>query len=215
MGTSRRDEILKKATEIFERQGVNRTSFEDIARAVGITREAIYYYFKSRMEILLEVLLPQSEELLEGLERVIGSGLDSIDKLHAAIQSHLDGFNPNYLEMTVALREDHFVEQESATKLQALRQTWDTYSVRWTELIREGQRAGVFNPELNPKMVTFGILGMCNWLSRWYDPNKEIPLTEIIDTYFTMTAYGLVVPELSGRSGPETAAGRRDGPPIV
>ena len=39
---SRRMEILRRATEVFERRGVNRTSIEDIAKAVGIKREAVY-----------------------------------------------------------------------------------------------------------------------------------------------------------------------------
>ena len=44
----RRTEILRRAAEIFERKGVSNTSVEDIAGAIGVTREAIYYYFKSR-----------------------------------------------------------------------------------------------------------------------------------------------------------------------
>jgi hypothetical protein len=32
---------------------------------------------------------------------------------------------------------------------------------------------------------------MCNWLSRWYDPGKDIPVTEVIDTYFSMILNGI------------------------
>ena len=41
----RRDAILARATELFDRKGFVNTSLDDIARAVGITREGIYYYF--------------------------------------------------------------------------------------------------------------------------------------------------------------------------
>ena len=40
---SRKREILRRAAEIFERKGVSDTSIEDIAKAVGIKREGIYY----------------------------------------------------------------------------------------------------------------------------------------------------------------------------
>jgi len=110
---SRRAEIVRRATEVFERQGVSRTSFEDIAQAVGIKREAIYYYFKSRADLLLEVIVPQSTALLKNLRLIQQTGLSSRDKLHEAIRNHLDSFNPNYLEMSVALREDHFFDDDA------------------------------------------------------------------------------------------------------
>lgn len=190
---SRRMEILRRATEVFERQGVNRTSIEDIAKAVGIKREAVYYYFKSRTEILLRIILPQSARLCFGLRTIMESSLSSRDKLHAAVRNHLDSFHPNYLEMAVALREKHFGEEEE--KFEELRKVWRDYDGMWIDLVREGQERGEFKAGLDPKVVAFGLLGMCNWLSRWYDPGKEVSIDEIIRTFFTLAADGLSVPE--------------------
>lgn len=186
---SRRTEILRRATEVFERQGVSRTSIEDIAKAVGIKREAIYYYFKSRADILLEITLPESTSLLRGLRAVARSNLSSRDKLHDAIQNHLDSFNPSYLEMSVALREDHFFQDDE--KLGELKRVWKDYNDQWIELIREGQADGSFHPDLDPKVVVFGLLGMLNWVSRWFQPGKGVTIPEIIETYFTLATKGL------------------------
>ena len=41
----RRQEILQRATECFDRKGYANTTLDDIAKAVGIKREGIYYYF--------------------------------------------------------------------------------------------------------------------------------------------------------------------------
>jgi AcrR family transcriptional regulator len=187
---SRRIEILRRATEVFERQGVNRTSIEDIAKAVGVKREAIYYYFRSRGEILLRIILPQSMSMVMALEGIINSNASDADKLRAAIRNHLDSFNPNYLEMTVALREEHFLDDDP--KLKELRRSWREYSALWTRLVAEGQARGGYKPGLDPKMVAFGILGMCNWLSRWYDPSKDVTVEQIIETFYTMTAHGIL-----------------------
>jgi AcrR family transcriptional regulator len=193
---SRRIQILRRATEVFERQGVNRTSIEDIANAVGIKREAIYYYFKSRADILLKIILPQSTALVMGLGTIINSNLGPKEKLEAAIRNHLDRFNPNYLEMTVALREDHFLEDEE--KAAELREVWNEYNRQWTRLIEEGQAQGIFKPELDPKMLAHGVLGMCNWMSRWYDPGKSISIEAITAIFFNMVAYGIVDPAARG-----------------
>ncbi len=185
----RRSEILRRATEVFERQGVKQTSVEDIAKAVGIKREAIYYYFKGRREILAEIILPQSHSLLLNLRNVVQSNRPFSAKLHDAIQGHLQSFNPSYLEMTVALREDHFFGSEE--KFDELRRVWHDYSAMWTRLITEGQEAGEFRPGPKPKLIAYAILGMCNWLSRWFDPSKDISIEEIIETYFGFAFEGL------------------------
>ncbi|HJN24946.1 MAG TPA: TetR/AcrR family transcriptional regulator [Rhodospirillales bacterium] len=186
---SRKREILRRAAEIFERKGVSDTSIEDIAKAVGIKREGIYYYFKSRNDILLEVILPQSITLHRSLERICDSRMDSGEKLHGAIQNHLDAFNPAYLEMSVALRESQSTIND--TRFSEIRRTWDSYSELWTRLVTEGQETGEFRADMDPKMIAFGLLGMCNWVSRWYDPDKSVSISEIVETYFSLATTGL------------------------
>jgi AcrR family transcriptional regulator len=185
----RRQDILRRAAEIFAAKGVARTSMEDVAAAVGIKREGVYYYFRSRGDILLEIILPQSNSLLLNLQRVLRSNVSSRDKLHAAIELHLDAFNPSYIEMSVALKEDHFVQHD--TKLKELRRVWDDYGTLWTELVREGQALGEFKQTLDPKLAAFGLLGMCNWVCRWYDPNKGASVAQIIENFFSIAESGL------------------------
>ena len=76
---NRRTEILRRAAELFADKGVANTSIEHIATAVGIKREAIYYYFKSRHDILLEVLLPSSKTLLTSLGRLCNPTMTSLE----------------------------------------------------------------------------------------------------------------------------------------
>jgi len=194
---SRKVEILRRATEVFVRQGVNRTSIEDIAKAVGIKREGVYYYFKSRTEILLKIILPQSNRLIFGLRSILDTRQPARDKLYAAVRNHLDTFNPSYLEMAVALREKHYLEQDE--KLEELRTVWREYDRLWVDLVREGQASGEFRAEFDPKIAAYGLLGMCNWLSRWYDPAKEVTVEQIIDMYFTIMADGLCTGEARDR----------------
>jgi AcrR family transcriptional regulator len=162
---------------------------EDIAAAVGIKREGIYYYFKNRGDILLEIILPQSRSLLLSLQRIIRSTDSNANKLHAAIEIHLDAFNPSYIEMSVALKEQHFDIGDD--RMNELRTVWDAYSALWMELIRAGQEKGEFNPEIDPRIAAYGLLGMCNWVSRWYDPDKPISIKDITRTFSIMAAAGV------------------------
>ncbi|MDX1344835.1 MAG: TetR/AcrR family transcriptional regulator, partial [Sedimenticolaceae bacterium] len=48
--------IVQSANRLFYRQGYNRTSFTDIVEASGVPRGNIYYYFKTKEEILLATI---------------------------------------------------------------------------------------------------------------------------------------------------------------
>jgi len=188
----RRDEILSRSTELFDRNGFANTSLDDIARAVGIKREGIYYYFKNRSEILLNIIRPQSDALLEGLQAILDdSGLDHPAGLHAAIRNHLERFDRYCLEMTVSLRDGYFDDAGSEVR-EAMSRIWKDYEQMWTELVARGQAEGAFRKTGDAKMLAFGILGMCNWLARWYDPKGSISVNDMIEAYFDMIGNGLI-----------------------
>ncbi|MBI3436924.1 MAG: TetR family transcriptional regulator [Proteobacteria bacterium] len=188
----RRESILQNALEIFDRQGFANTSLDDIAQETGVKREAIYYYFKNRAEILLNIIRPQSESLVEGLRKIVTSKSNYHHKLYLAVENHLERFDRKCLEMTVSLRDVYLEDARDVRR--EMDKIWRSYETMWTALIDEGQSKGVFVQCGDPKMVAFGILGMLNWLARWYDPKKSIPITELIETYFNLIAYGLVKP---------------------
>lgn len=183
-GMKRREVILKRAGELFERNGFSVTSLQDIADAAGIAREGIYYYFKNKTQILLELILPISQSLMAGLMELLESDIDSVDKLRTAMRNHCGAFNPDYIEMTLALR-NVYSEQEDE-KLAELTTLWKEYEKSWIELIAQGQKTGAFVADLDPKIVAFGILGMCNWMSRWYDPDRSATIDEISDIFFRL-----------------------------
>lgn len=185
----RREAILRAATELFDRQGYSNTSLDEVAQAVGITREALYYYYRSRAEILLAIIGPQAAGLIGGLREVMASDAPAPQKLRLAIYNHLKRFDRYCLEMTISVRDGITSSGEVAG---AMTRIWKEYEQMWTALVKSGQREGLFAPVGDAKMVAFAVLGMCNWLARWYNPRKSVSIDEIIDTYFALASQGLV-----------------------
>lgn len=50
------------ARELFSRQGVQRTSLQDIAERLGITKPALYYHFSSREDLVRSIIQPLIDE---------------------------------------------------------------------------------------------------------------------------------------------------------
>ena len=90
MASSRREQILTRAAELFAARGFHGVSVVDLGTACGISGPALYKHFPSKDAVLAEMLVSISEELLrEGRRRAAGAG-DPSDTLRALVDWHLD-----------------------------------------------------------------------------------------------------------------------------
>ena len=64
---SRRKEILEKATDCFIQYGFNKTTLDEIGEAIGFNKAALYYYFKNKEELFVQVV---HNQLSIGLDKV-------------------------------------------------------------------------------------------------------------------------------------------------
>jgi len=63
---------------------------------------------------------------------------------------------------------------------------------RSVEQEEEGQATGVFQLNIDPKIATFGLLGMCNWLSQWYKSSGQYSPQQIAAMFVNMVERGLL-----------------------
>lgn len=95
-----REAILAGAIEVFLERGVSRATFDEIARTAGVTRGAIYWHFKDKLEIFLALErranLP-NEEFSERLRARLAADtkLDPLVELAATIHAGLEAFASN------------------------------------------------------------------------------------------------------------------------
>lgn len=85
-----RQRIVAAAAAVFARQGVGRTSMEQIARAAGVTRGAVYWHFANKQALYYamreQVTLPMIDRVDLALERGAGAdALGAIEDLLAGI----------------------------------------------------------------------------------------------------------------------------------
>lgn len=186
---NRRDEIVRAAQELFQRKGYASTSLDDIARAVGIKREGLYYYFQNRPQILLTIIKPLGEQLRDAVRKILESDDTPDSKIRRAVENHLRRFEHRFAESKITLRLDYLSDNEVV--IAEMEPIWDEYEELWKAIIVEGQQAGVFDASLDPKLAFYGILGLCNWVARWYEPGKSVPVPELIEMYNRMIARSL------------------------
>lgn len=188
--SARRELIVRRAAELFDERGVTHTSIEEIASATGVTREAIYYYFSDKLDILLEIIYPESVSLDAGLQRIMALEISVRDKLVLAIENHLHRFNPNYLEMVLSVRRLGRLKPD--TRVVPLLKTWRRYQRSWIDLVADGQDREELPAHLDPKVVAYALLGMCNSPSTWFRPTANLSIDDLAATFVELILNGVL-----------------------
>jgi len=64
-------QILDEALDLFIKQGYEKTSLSDISKQIGITKPAIYYYYESKDELVLAVLIRFLDQMEQSLYHIL------------------------------------------------------------------------------------------------------------------------------------------------
>jgi AcrR family transcriptional regulator len=59
--------LLAKATDVFKKFGYDKTTIDDIAKAMQLNKASLYYYVKNKEELFLEILLNEATQQMETL----------------------------------------------------------------------------------------------------------------------------------------------------
>jgi len=73
-----------------------------------------------------------------------------------------------------------------------IREAQKRYEETFLNIIKEGIQKGDFK-KLDPKIVTFAIFGMTNWMYRWYDDDGKLSAGEIAELFLDMILNGLLI----------------------
>ena len=181
-------QILKSSAKIFAEKGFHRTSIRDIARATGMSLAGLYYYFRTKEELLFLIQEQCFLTLLQRWEKTADPKTDVRARISAFAENHLGFFLHNMHEMKVMAHEDESLTGEFQEKILLLKRR---YVKILTDLIEElrGQEGG---KAVDLRTVTFSLFGMMNWIYTWYHPRRDLPLPELIEQMLRIYFFGVL-----------------------
>ncbi|MGZ3898974.1 MAG: TetR/AcrR family transcriptional regulator [Bacteroidia bacterium] len=65
---NKRKELLKTASTVFSKYGLEKTTLEDISKMANLNKASLYYYFKNKEEIYAEVVMDEATILISELQ---------------------------------------------------------------------------------------------------------------------------------------------------
>jgi AcrR family transcriptional regulator len=139
----RRQEILKKALEVFADEGFENTTFRKIAGRCGITRTTLYIYFKNKKEIFNYSIKDLLQTVEQDLLRVRkDQSLDSIEKLSKVIILIFERLEENAQLLSVALNYLLYLSKNDSNPDYRVRRRTIRMRHILASMLIEGIRAG-------------------------------------------------------------------------
>ena len=173
--TDRREEILEVATRLFSANGYAGTTLDDIAAAIGFTKPAIYYWFRSKDAILYEIHDRIVSASLQRVAEIRKAGGAPQDQLRAVLESHVATLLANREANEVLHREQH---ELSPARRRSIRTREAAYETELREIHERGVADGSFRP-VDSRIAVGAVLGAVNWMYRWYRPRGEMSIAEV------------------------------------
>ena len=156
---ARRREILDAALELMHHKGFDRMTIEDVLAKTGMSKGALYHYFRSKYALLEGVVEVMGEDGVRELQAVVDDPrLGAIDKLHAyfRVESALKTENVTVVSALMQLRRD---EHNALLRHKLTEESRRTTAPMLEAIIRQGCEEGVFDTDY-PHEAAVIITGM-------------------------------------------------------
>lgn len=185
---TRADVIRHAALDLFEREGYDAATMRGLADAVGIKAASLYNHFRSKEDILWDLIQRAFDDLEQGrLAAMEGLGPLSDDpqaRLDAFYRAHVRFHAINRASADVINRQIRALSPERFASSVALR---DEYQRHLQEILVDGVRCGAFAVR-DVRVTTFSLLGMGMGVATWYRSDGPLGLDQVCDIYAQLAA---------------------------
>jgi AcrR family transcriptional regulator len=167
-----RQEILRAAARLFQQQGYDATSMNDVAAALKLSKGGLYHHFQSKDEILFHIMSHAMEITEQRVINVARRIEDPEERLRTLIRLHIGVvLSEEDREITVMLHENHPLPPALRRKINGRKKDY----VHFVEnLIAEVQRQRNSTSSVTPRAAAFALVGMINWIYQWYKPGGAL-----------------------------------------
>jgi AcrR family transcriptional regulator len=163
--------VLETAARLIREKGYEAASVQDIADACGLTKAGLYYYIRSKEDLLLEIMSYGMDIFEERVLLPVLAIADPVERLRACMEKNI------HLVTEERSKEVTIILHEHETLTGAARQQINARKKRYVHFLEasfaEAMREGRIRP-VEPRVAAFAFLGMVLWIYKWFRPDGKI-----------------------------------------
>ena len=192
--------VLETAARLICEKGYEAASVQDIADACGLTKAGLYYYIRSKEDLLLEIQNYGMDIFEERVLLPVLNVADPVERLKACMEKNIflvtEGWSK---EVTIILHEHDTLTGAAKAQINARKKRYVHFlESSFEEAMREGRIRRV-----EPKVAAFSFLGMILWIYKWFRPDGKIPADRLAREMQDLFFGGL---EVAPRKAKKTAS---------
>lgn len=184
--------LLDAAEQLFHAQGVSRTSLDQIAKAAGLTRGAVYWHFSGKADLFSAMLERTVHPIEQAVQRATAGEVDDpVAHLHAIVMEVLrltvaDTRIRRVFEIATLKVEMTGDLHEARSRRLLAREAFVSHYERGLALARD---RGLISSEAPPRNLAWGLFSMLdglilNWLLAQGGFDLQAVGAEVIGTYW-------------------------------
>jgi TetR/AcrR family transcriptional regulator, cholesterol catabolism regulator len=180
----RRLEVLRAAARIFNRRGFHTATLDDVADHLGVTKPAIYYYAKSKDELLSAC----AQMALEDLEQALAATteLPAAERLRRFFARYAEIICADFGRCLVMIEPRHLAPKLRKINISGRREL--NQGVR--DIIRQAIADGAYRP-CDDLALASAMFDSFNGLAKWFNPKGSTPLPKMVERYFDIFLNGV------------------------
>lgn len=191
-----RDQILAAANKLLMLQGYSGLAMRQIADEVGVSKAALYYHFRDKEELFLEILRGYLEKIAKMLDVIEAQTPDSRERIRLMIEGILSHPAEQRAVIRLAMQESAHLSPAGRQSLMA--DYHRLFLTRIQTILDSGMTRGELRL-ISPQIATWALLGMLT--PYFYAPPFGSPPTpEIIQSLQTLYLQGLALSPCSSIS---------------
>jgi TetR/AcrR family transcriptional regulator, cholesterol catabolism regulator len=184
-------EIYRTAAQIILRKGYDATSVNDIANALGMTKAGLYHYINGKKELLFDIMNFGLDELDAEVVTPARAVPDASARLRFIIAGHARLVTRGQGAITILVDEITALTPAQSRKITSRkREYFECLRGLLNRLKEEGRLQDV-----DTTAATFSLLGMINWLSRWFRQDGDLTEEQVAEQIARIALHGLLRPE--------------------
>jgi len=189
-----KEQILKKATDLFYQYGYSKTPIRKITEKVGVENPVIYYYFKSKDHLLLSIIESIADDLIGGLNEIINRVSDPLERVREMIFFHITILERKKKQVKVFVEDNDKLPLKMRLKIKEKeKEIYHLYSSQFKLLVEQGKAKDIEIP-----LITFSLIGMINWIYRWFKDDGSLDVRGVANRTIDILFSGVILEEETG-----------------
>jgi AcrR family transcriptional regulator len=172
---NKQQQIFDTAAELFALKGYQGTSINDLAQAMDLQKGSLYHYFKSKEELLFQLLDQYISSALVEIEEICVLDIPATEKLNRFMLFYSGFYAGDRDRLVLLINEidklgkvyrDQVIEKERC------------YYRALTGIFSQLQDTGIMKP-MPPAVAAYAFFGMVHYTCNWFQQDGKITATEL------------------------------------